>query len=117
MDNIIETFIGKKWDIIEDLIKNKKIEWDYLIDQTNTAIHYLAYQGKLDLIKMLERDDLEKLIKIPNTENNTIAHIAALLNNIDLFKFIIEIDPEIIYEINNLGRSVLYYLVANPNFP
>lgn len=115
MDNIVAAFVGKKWNIVKNLIKNKKIKWDYLIDQTNTAIHYLAYQGKLDLIKMIEHNDLKKIINIPNTENNTIAHIAAILNNTKLLKFIVEIDPKIIYTINNLGRSVLYYVVSDTN--
>ena len=113
MNNIVAAFVGKKWNIVKKLIKNKKIEWDYLIDQTNTGIHYLAYQGKIDLIKMIGRNDLEKFINIPNTENNTIAHIAAVLNNTELLKFIIDIDPKIIYSINNLGRSVLYYVVTD----
>lgn len=113
MNNMIKSLVDGNWSVIRKMIENDKIDWDYLVDQTNGTLHYLAYHGKLDLIKAIPKKIIKEIIVQSNVENETIAHIAAKLNNIELFLFCIDIDPTVIYQRNKLLCTPLYYLVPN----
>ena len=110
--NIIDSLHHKNWSAVKKFIQNGKIDWNMLIDQTNGALHYLAYQNQTDLLKLIDADSLPELVTQANTEGDTICHIAAKLNNSDLFYFIININPKVIYYLNILGKSPLYYLTT-----
>ena len=115
MDDIIPNLHNHNWDSIQQYIVNNKIDWDYLVDQTNATIHYLAYKGKMDLIKLIDSNTLSDIITQPNIEGDTVAHIAARLGDINLLNFSISISPKIIYQKNRLAATPLFYLVAEPN--
>lgn len=115
MDNIIKSLLEKKWQAVKKFIKNNEIEWDYLLDQTNTPLHYLAYQGKTDLIKEIDKATIKNIIGQPNIEYNTVAHIATIMNNSELLKFVLDIDPQLIYSRNQLGCTPLNYVIGDEN--
>jgi len=113
MNGIIKNLNEKNWPSIKKYIKDNKIDWDYLVDQTNGLLHYLAYHDKIDLIKLIDPTILSKIILEPNNEGDTICHIAAKLNNIELLNFSIKIDSNIIYYKNKLECTPLYYIAQN----
>ena len=113
MDNIIKNLRNDNWNDIANNIKDKNIQWDYLVDQTNGLLHYLAYHKKLDLIKMIDTDTLINIIQLPNIEGDTICHIAAKMNSTDLIILSINYYPEVIYERNRLLCTPLYYLISD----
>lgn len=113
MNNIIKSLNEENWPVIKKYIKENKIDWDYLIDQTNGTLHYLAYHGKTDLIKSIDSSILTDIILQQNVEGDTICHIAAKLNDIDLLNLSISINHDIIYIRNKLQCTPLFYLVSN----
>lgn len=116
MNGIIKNLVDKNWAFIEKSIMANKIEWDYLIDQTNSTLHYLAYHGKTDLIKKIDPNILSEIIMQQNTEGDNICHISAKLNYFDLLNFTININVDIIYQRNKLLCTPLFYLVPNHKF-
>ncbi|XWV24848.1 ankyrin repeat protein [Tupanvirus deep ocean] len=113
MNNIIKNLNEENWPVIKKLIEANKIDWDYLVDQTNGTLHYLAYHGKSDLIKLIDHEILEEIINQPNIEGDTVCHIAAKLKDIDLLSLSISLNPKIIYERNKLLCTPLFYLVQD----
>ncbi|ANB50695.1 hypothetical protein [Powai lake megavirus] len=113
MESIANQFRNYNWKIIKKNIESNTIDWDYIIDQTNGPLHFLAYQNQNKLIENIPNDIIIKIIKQPNLEGDTIAHIAAKLKNLELLKYLFGIDINIIYLSNLLGYRVLYYIVDN----
>ena len=64
MNNIIKNLNKKNWPAIKKYIINNKIDWNYLVDQTNGTLHYLAYHGKINLIKLIDVNILSKIITL-----------------------------------------------------
>lgn len=113
MENIIRNLMDKNWLAITKAIENGQIEWDYLVDQTNGTLHYLAYHGKIDLIKLIDKNIFLNIIGQPNIEGDTIYHIASKMNDTKLLKFILKTNPIFIYQKNQLEYTPLFYLVQN----
>ncbi|AVL94899.1 ankyrin repeat protein [Moumouvirus australiensis] len=111
MENIINLLKTNKWNFLENNINEDWIEWDYLIDQVNGLIHYLAYLNKTEIIKSIKKEIITKLINLPNMEGDTILHISAKLKNYDLIKYLLSIDIKCVYQKNKLNNSVIYYIV------
>ena len=103
MQNVMEN-------IVENITQNK-IDWDQLVDQTNGTLHYLAYNGKNDLIEAIQ--DLPKIILQKNLEGDTIGHIASKLKNDSLLKLAIRTDPNIIYSQNTISNTPLHYIAPH----
>lgn len=116
MDSIIDDLENKKWHNIKKFIENGVIDWNYLIDQTNTVLHFLAYNNQLDLIKSIDQDTIHGIILMPNTEGDNICHIAAKLKNYELLSYTLEIEPDIIYYHNLLKIAPLHYVMAKTDF-
>ena len=113
MNNIIQNLENGNWSEIKKSIKANKINFDYLVDQTNGLLHYLVYHNKINLIKLIDSNLLREIIDQPNIEGDTICHIAAKLKNKDIFDLRVNINPKIIYTKNRLSYTPLFYLVSN----
>lgn len=113
METIIKNLQNENWDKIKKSITENEIQWDFLVDQTNGLLHYLAYHNKTDLIKLINTNTLKEIMHQPNIEGDTVCHIAAKMNNIELLGLVMSYFPEIIYEKNRLSCTPLNYLVTN----
>ncbi|AVG46316.1 ankyrin repeat protein [Acanthamoeba polyphaga mimivirus] len=113
METIANQFRNYNWEIIKKYIKTNTIDWDYIIDQINGPLHYLAYHNQNKLIKTVPRNIMLEIIKQPNLEGDTVAHIASKLKNFKLLKYLFGVDMNIIYLSNLLGYRVLHYIVDN----
>lgn len=115
MEHIIKNLREENWNTIKKNIKRREIDWDYLVDQTNGVLHYLAYHKQFKLIKMIDPNTLKEIVMLPNIEGDTLCHIAAKMNDIDLLSLSISYDPRVIYERNRLLCTPFYYLVGDHN--
>jgi len=115
MNNIIKSLKHKNWPQIYQQVTRNQIEWDYLIDQINTTLHFLAYHNKLDILRVINPKILNQIIDMPNLEGDTIAHIAGKMNYFSILMWAISIQPELIYRRNNLKTTPLYYVLNDPN--
>jgi hypothetical protein len=113
MNNIINDLHNENWSSIRTYIEHDKIDWNYLVDQINGPIHYLAYHNKTNLIKIIPKEILFELMTQANTEADTVCHIAAKLNNNKLLAVALSFAPSTIYYYNKLLHAPLYYLVKN----
>lgn len=113
MNDIIRYLKDKNWQRIIESIEKNKIDWDYLVDQINGMLHYLAYHGKTDLIKLIDQDTIEKIINKQNIEGDTVCHIAAKMKNIELLNLSINLNNSILYEKNKLMCTPLFYIVSD----
>jgi len=113
MEEICQKLFDKNWPSIKTAIKKNLIDWDYLVDQINGTIHYLAYHEQFDLIKFIDINILSEIIDQKNAEGNTICHIAALMNNMEILSLSISLNENIIYQRNKLGYTPLFYSVIN----
>uniref|UniRef100_A0A6C0CAM3 Uncharacterized protein n=1 Tax=viral metagenome TaxID=1070528 RepID=A0A6C0CAM3_9ZZZZ len=113
MEGICRDLYNKNWPSIKNAIKKDLIDWDYLVDQINGTIHYLAYHAQIDLIKFIDKDTLIEIIDQKNAEGNTICHIAALMNDMEILSLAVSLDESIIYQRNRLGYTPLFYSVIN----
>ena len=116
MDAITNNLLNKQWQSVKKCITNNKIDWDWLVDQCNGTLHYLAYHDKFDLIKAIDPAIMADIVTQPNIEGDTICHIAAKMNNPALFLYTIDTDPMILYKKNNLHCTPLFYFVSNYKF-
>ncbi|AZL89270.1 ankyrin repeat protein [Megavirus baoshan] len=113
METIVNQFKNYNWKIIKKYIKTNTIDWNYIIDQINASLHYLAYHNQNKLIKVIPKNIILEIIKQPNLEGDTVIHIAAKLKNFRLLKYLFTIDINIIYSPNLLGYRALYYIIDN----
>jgi ankyrin repeat protein len=113
MEEICQELFNKNWTSIKIAIKKDIIDWDYLVDQINGTIHYLAYHEQFDLIKFIDAHTLSEIIDQKNAEGNTICHIAALMNNMEILSLAISLNQTVIYQRNRLGYAPLFYSVMN----
>jgi ankyrin repeat protein len=100
---------------LSKMIKNNTLDYNKLIDQINYPLHYLAYNSKTNLIKMIPKSIMTEYVCQENLEGDTIGHITAKLGNTQLFEYIVPFCA-VIYQLNHLGLSPLYYLVKQIQF-
>ncbi len=116
MSDLMNLLNLNKWDEIYVLIKDNKVNLEYLIEGRNNILHLAAYANKDDILEYISKHNPDLLLKA-NFEGNTCLHILAaspyhkllhtLLNTLDRI--------ESFQVINDKGYTIQHILFYDYN--
>jgi ankyrin repeat protein len=114
--SILDNIISKQWDKIEQAIISKNVEYNQLLNESYSLIHFLVLYQQLDLIKLIPTSQLKKAIFLVDSQGNTPIMLAANSLFLDMVTFFLDTDRKCIYIANNEDLTPIYALLSQVEF-